>query len=63
MNWSTSYGNDFNALGGLEIAIVAGYRSEMLADHADREFHNSRWAETNMVSSLATAAEWLLESL
>jgi len=48
--------------GATEIAIVSGYRSEMLADNADRYFHNSRWAETNMVSSLATAAEWLLES-
>lgn len=42
-----------------EIAIVTGYRSEMLAGQADTEFHNPRWAETNMVSSLATAAEWL----
>ncbi len=45
--------------GATEIAIVTGYRREMLVDHADREFHNPRWDETNMVSSLATAAEWL----
>lgn len=48
--------------GASEIAIVTGYRREMLADQADREFHNPRWAETNMVSSLATAAEWLQEA-
>lgn len=48
--------------GATEIAIVTGYRREMLADHADWEFHNPRWAETNMVSSLATAAEWLQEA-
>jgi choline kinase len=48
--------------GATEIAVVTGYRREMLADQADREFHNPRWAETNMVSSLATAAEWLQEA-
>lgn len=48
--------------GASEIAIVTGYRREMLTDHADREFHNPLWAETNMVSSLATAAEWLQEA-
>lgn len=48
--------------GASEIAVVTGYRREMLADQADREFHNPRWAETNMVSSLATAAEWLQEA-
>ena len=48
--------------GASEIAIVTGYRREMLADRADREFHNPRWAETNMVSSLAAAAEWLQEA-
>ena len=48
--------------GASEIAIVTGYRREMLADKTDREFHNPRWAESNMVSSLATAAEWLQEA-
>lgn len=42
-----------------EIAIVTGYRRELLADRGLVEFHNSRWAETNMVSSLACASEWL----
>ncbi|MCY4334697.1 MAG: phosphocholine cytidylyltransferase family protein [Litoreibacter sp.] len=44
-----------------EIAIVTGYRADMLRGRATHEFHNPRWAETNMVSSLAVAAEWLDE--
>lgn len=43
-----------------EIAIVTGYKRELLADCGLVEFHNQRWAETNMVSSLACAKEWLL---
>lgn len=42
-----------------EIAIVTGYKRELLANRGLIEFHNSRWSETNMVSSLACAAEWL----
>ena len=42
-----------------EIAIVTGYKRELLANRGLFEFHNSRWAETNMVSSLACAQEWL----
>jgi len=42
-----------------EIAIVTGYKRELLASRAPMEFHNPRWAETNMVSSLAYAQEWL----
>ncbi len=42
-----------------EIAIVTGYKRELLANRAPVEFHNLRWAETNMVSSLACAQEWL----
>jgi choline kinase len=42
-----------------EIAIVTGYKRELLADQGLTEFHNSRWAETNMVSSLACADSWL----
>lgn len=45
--------------GADQVAIVTGYRHEMLAGQADAEFHNPRWSETNMVSSLATASEWL----
>jgi choline kinase len=42
-----------------EIAIVTGYKRELLADQGLIEFHNSRWAHTNMVSSLACAESWL----
>jgi choline kinase len=42
-----------------EIAIVTGYKRELLTDWGLVEFHNRRWAETNMVSSLAAAKEWL----
>jgi choline kinase len=42
-----------------EIAIVTGYRREMLALPDVKEFHNPDWARTNMVASLACAAEWL----
>jgi choline kinase len=47
------------AAGINEIAIVTGYKGELLADRGLVEFHNARWAETNMVSSLACAEEWL----
>lgn len=42
-----------------EIAIVTGYKREMLSGYGLVEFHNSRWAETQMVTSLACASEWL----
>lgn len=42
-----------------EIGIVTGYRRDLLADRGLREFHNPRWAETNMVGSLEAAQEWL----
>lgn len=42
-----------------EIAIVTGYKRELLANPVRVEFHNPRWQETNMVSSLACAHEWL----
>ncbi len=43
-----------------EIAIVTGYKREMLINYGLVEFYNKRWAETNMVSSLECAQEWLL---
>ena len=43
-----------------EIAMVTGYKRELLSNRELMEFHNQRWAETNMVSSLACAQEWLL---
>lgn len=48
-----------HAAGITEIAIVTGYKRELLADRGLTEFHNARWAETNMVSSLACAQDWL----
>lgn len=42
-----------------EIAIVTGYKRELLAKGELVEFHNARWADTNMVSSLACADQWL----
>jgi choline kinase len=47
------------AAGIAEIAIVTGYKRELLANRGLVEFHNARWAETNMVSSLACAQNWL----
>lgn len=47
------------AAGITEIALVTGYKRELLANRGLVEFHNARWAETNMVSSLACAQDWL----
>lgn len=46
--------------GGAEaVAVVRGYRAEMLERPGLDYFRNPRWAETNMVQSLATATPWL----
>jgi L-glutamine-phosphate cytidylyltransferase len=42
-----------------EIAVVRGYRAEMIGTPGLVYFANHRWAETNMVMSLAASAEWL----
>jgi len=42
-----------------DIAIVTGYRREMIADRGKVEFYNKRWNDTQMVSSLSCAEEWL----
>lgn len=42
-----------------DIAIVTGYKSEMLTKYGSYHFHNERWKETNMVFSLLCAKEWL----
>jgi choline kinase len=47
------------AAGIMEIAVVTGYKRELLADRGLVEFHNARWAETNMVSSIACAEDWM----
>jgi L-glutamine-phosphate cytidylyltransferase len=43
-----------------EIGVVRGYRAEMIDYPFLTYFVNERWAETNMVTSLAAAAAWLL---
>lgn len=45
--------------GVTSIAVVTGYRAERLEGRDLTFFHNRRWAETNMVTSLACAAAWL----
>ncbi len=47
------------AAGAGDIALATGYRAGALAGWTRRVFHNPRWTETNMVMSLAAAAEWL----
>jgi choline kinase len=42
-----------------EIGVVRGYRAEMIDLPGLCYFANERWAETNMVMSLAAAAPWL----
>jgi choline kinase len=42
-----------------EVGVVRGYRPDMIALPNITCFDNPRWAETNMVASLAAAAEWL----
>jgi choline kinase len=45
--------------GAEEIGVVRGYRADMLDLPGLSYFANQRWAETNMVMSLAMAASWL----
>jgi len=45
--------------GIVEIAIVTGYKRDLLANRGLVEFHNARWAETNMVTSLTCAENWM----
>lgn len=56
LDWQTSA---LRAAGIERISIVTGWQSEQLANRGAVTFHNSRWAETNMVMSLASAADWL----
>ena len=45
--------------GVTEIGIVRGYRAHMIQLPGVIYFENPRWSETNMVSSLCAAAQWL----
>ena len=42
-----------------DIALVTGYRRELISHYCENEFHNSHWASTNMVKSLSCADSWL----
>jgi len=50
------------AAGANRIGIVTGYRADAFASYADETFHNPRWAETQMVASLAEAEAWLTDA-
>ncbi len=43
-----------------DIAIATGYRNDSFTRTDVTYIHNPRWAETNMVATLACAKEWLL---
>jgi choline kinase len=45
--------------GAQEIGVVRGYRADMIDFAGLTYFANERWADTNMVMSLAAAAPWL----
>ena len=45
-----------------EIGAVRGYKAHLLDGRGLVTFDNSRWADTNMVASLACAGEWLREA-
>lgn len=45
--------------GAAEIGIVRGYLADRISLENATYFENPRWAETNMVMSLAAAATWL----
>ncbi len=51
--------NTLRQAGINKIALVTGYRDQLFMDYDLKKFHNSRWADTNMVTSLCCAEEWL----
>jgi len=59
LQWQTSA---LRMAGIDEIAVVTGYKSEMIEDQGLKCFHNSQWSETNMVASLFAADDWLSRS-
>ena len=42
-----------------DIAVVTGYRREVIEPLVPKTFFNPRWSESNMVVSLTCAREWL----
>jgi choline kinase len=49
----------FEETGIHDVAIVTGYKRDLLSNYKFNEFFNCSWATTNMVYSLNTAADWL----
>lgn len=47
--------------GVTEIAIVCGYRAEILSRYSSYMFKNESWESTNMLFSLLQAEDWLLK--
>lgn len=45
-----------------DIAIVTGYKKNLLEKYGDYHFYNKKWKGTNMVFSLLRASEWLDQS-
>lgn len=43
-----------------EIAVVTGYKHELISRPRLHKFHNPHWQTTNMVSSLECAHDWLM---
>lgn len=41
------------------VGVVTGYKCELLNGYGSLQFFNDRWHETQMVSSLECASEWL----
>ena len=52
----------FKKAGLTEVAIVTGYRRNLLTKYSLVEFHNHNWAKTNMIYSLACAENWLKQT-
>ena len=50
------------ASGVNDISIITGYKSEVFNIWNLPTFHNENWANTNMVLSLTSASEWLMDS-
>lgn len=49
------------AAGLTDIALVGGYRADCLEGHGVKVLLNPRFADTNMVSTLFCAQEWMVE--
>jgi len=50
---------NFKKCGIYDIAVVTGYKREVICTFGSQEFYNRNWSETQMVSSLECASAWL----